>query len=125
MKFMQSLTFFTEKQESTFVENKKLVLQSNQDSINSEQLESDDGSSVINIIDEDNYSASVSGTSNDNGNPPPLNSFRTDNDVSSELKETLKANFLVNIERFQTMSLKERPYYTKITRKLSESEYEL
>ena len=118
-------SFFTEKQlrqQSTFVENKKLVLQSNQDSINSEQLESHDGSNVNNIIDEDNYLTSVSETSNDNSNPPPLNSFRTDNDVNSELKETLKANFLKNIERFQTMPLKERPYYTKITRKPSENE---
>ena len=101
-------SFFTEKQlrqQSTFVENKKLVLQSNQDSINSEQLESHDGSNVINIIGEDNYLTSVSETSNDNSNPPPLNSFRTDNDVNSELKETLKANFLKNIERFQTMPL--------------------
>ena len=61
-------------------------------------------------------------TSNLNGNPPPLNSFRTDNDINSELKETLKANFLKNIERFQTILLKERLYYTKITRKPSENE---
>ena len=64
----------------------------------------------------------MSETSNDNGNPPPLNSFRTDNDVNSELKKTLKATFLKNIERFQTMPLKERPHYTKITRTLSENE---
>ena len=50
--------FFTEKQlcqQSTFVEKKKLLLQSNQDSLNSEQLKSHDGSTVINIIDEDNH----------------------------------------------------------------------
>ena len=35
-----------------------------------------------------------------------LNSLTTDNDVNSELKKTLKANFLKNIERFQTMPLK-------------------
>ena len=125
MKFIQSLTFFTEKQlrqQSTFVEKKKLIFQSNQDSINSEQLESLDGSNVINIIDEDNHLTSVSETSNLNCNPPPLNFFRTDNDVNSELKETLKANFLENIERFQTIPLKERPYYTKITRKPSGNE---
>ena len=113
MKFIQSFNFFTEKQlrqQSTFVEKKKLVLQSNQDSINSEQLESHDGSNVINIIDEDNHLTSVSETTNLNDNPPRLNSFRTDNEVNSELKETLKANFLENIERFQTITLKERPY---------------
>ena len=69
-------SFFTEKQlrqQSTFVENKKLVLRSNQDSINSEQSESHDGSNVINIIGEDNYLTSVSETSNNNFNPPPLN----------------------------------------------------
>ena len=116
--------FFIEKQlhqQSMFVEKKKLVLQSNQDSINSEQLESHDGSNVINIIDEDNHLTSVSETTNLNVNPPPLNSVRTDNDVNSELKEKLKANFLENIERFQTIPLKERPYYTKITRKPSEN----
>ena len=52
------LNFFTERQlhqQSTFAEKKKLVLQSNQDSVNSEQLESHDGSNVINNIDEDNH----------------------------------------------------------------------
>ena len=42
--------------------------------------------------------------------------------MNSELEETLKANFLKNIERFQTMPLKERLYYTKITRKPSGNE---
>ena len=117
--------FFTEKQlrqQSTFVENKKLVLQSNQDSINSEQLESHDGSNVVNITDEHNHLTSVREMSNHNGNPPPLKSFRTDNDVNSELKETLKANFLENCEHFQAMLLTGRPYYTKNTRKPSENE---
>ena len=117
--------FYTEKQlrqHSTFVEKKKLVLRSNQDSIYSEQIKSHDGSNLINIIDEDNHLALVSETSNVNGNPPPLNSLRTNNGVNSELKETLKANFLKNIERFQTILLKERPRYTKITRKPSENE---
>ena len=99
-----------------FVEKNKLVLWSNQDSINSEQLESHDGSNVINIIDEDNHLTSVSETSNLNCNTPPLNFFRTDNDVNSELKETLKANFLGNIERFQTIP------YNEITRKPGKSE---
>ena len=117
--------FFTEKQlhqQSTFVKNKKFILQSNQNSINCEQLESHDGSNIINTIDEDNYLTSASETSNHNDNPTPLNSFRTDNDVNSELKETLKAYLLENIEQFQTLPLKERPYYTKITRKPSENE---
>ena len=51
-----------------------------------------------------------------------MNSFITDNDFNSKLKETLKSKFLENIERFQTFPLKERPYYTKITRKPSENE---
>ena len=125
MKFIESLTFFTEMQlhqQSTFVEKNKLVLQSNQNSINSEQLESHHGSNVINITDEDNHLTSVSETSNINGNPPPLNSFTTDNDFNPELKETLNANLLKNTERFQTVPLKERPYYTKISRKPSENE---
>ena len=42
-----------------FLEKKKLVLQSNQNSINSEQFESHDGSILINIIDEDNQLTSV------------------------------------------------------------------
>ena len=102
MKFIQSLTFYRKAitQQSTFVEKKNLVLQSNQDSINSEQLEYHDGSKVINSIANDNHLTSVKETSNHNGDPPPLNSFRTDNDVNSELKKTLKANFLKNIERF-------------------------
>ena len=53
--------FFTEKQlrkQSTFVEKEKLVLQNNRDSISFEQLESDEGSNVINITDEDNHLAS-------------------------------------------------------------------
>ena len=65
---------------------------------------------------------SVSETSNHNGNLPPLNSFRTDNDVNSELKGTLKGNFLENIERFKTITLNERPYYTNTTKKPSENE---
>ena len=64
----------------------------------------------------------MSETSNHNGKPPPLNSFRTDNEDNSELKDTLKASFLENTERFQTMPLKERLYYTKITRKPSKNE---
>ena len=63
-------------------------------------------------------------TSNHNGNPPPSNSFRTDN-VNSELKETWKVNFLENIERFQTMPLKERLYYTKVTRKHNQNEIQI
>ena len=61
-------------------------------------------------------------TQHHNGNPPRLNSFRTDNGFNSKLKETLKSKFLENIERFQTLPLKERPYCTKITRKPSENE---
>ena len=117
--------FFAEKQlrqQPIFIEKKKLVLQCNQDSINSEELESHDGSNVINITDDDNHLTSVSETSNHNGNPTPLNSFRTDNDFNCELKETLRANFLENIERFQTIPLKETSYYTKIIRKPSENE---
>ena len=99
-------------------------MQSNQDLKNSHQLESHDGSNLINIVDEDNHLTSVSETRNHNGNPAPLNSLRTD-DVNSELKETLKAKFLENIERFQTIPLKERLYYTKITRNLVKTKYEL
>ena len=51
-----------------------------------------------------------------------MNSFRTDNDVNSELKRTLKGNFLENNERFKTMTLNERPYYTNTTKKPSENE---
>ena len=51
-----------------------------------------------------------------------MNSFGTDNDVNSELKGTLKGNFLENIERFKTMTLNERPYYTYTTKKPSENE---
>ena len=67
----------------------------------------------------------MSETSNHNGNPPLLNSLRTGNDINSKLKETLKANFLENIERFETMPLKERSYYTKITREFSENEIQM
>ena len=77
-----------------FLEKKKLVLQSNQNSINSEQFESHDGSILINIIEEDNQLTSVTEMNDLNGNLAPLNSFRTDNDINSELKETLIANFL-------------------------------
>ena len=60
----------------------------------------------------------MSETNNINGKPPMLNSLTTDNDVNSELKKTLKANFLKNIERFQTMPLKKTVLH-KITRKLN------
>ena len=67
----------------------------------------------------------MSETSNHNGNPPLLNSLKTDNNINSKLKETLKANFLENIERFETMPLKERSYHTKITTELSENEIQM
>ena len=120
MKFIQSLRKL--RQQSIFIEKKKLVLQCNQDSINSGELESHDGSNVINITDDDNHLTSVSETSNHNGNPPPLNSFRIDKDFNCELKETLRANFLEIIEHLQTIPLKETSYYTKIIRKPSENE---
>ena len=108
-----------------FKKKKKKVLQSNQNSINSEQFKSHDGGNIINIIDQDNHLTSVTEMNNLNVNLPPLNSLRTDNDINSKFKETLIANFLENIEHFPIMSLKGRPYYTKITRKPSENEIQI
>ena len=130
MKFIESLTFL---QKSSYVSNlhllkkkKKLILQSNQNSIDPGELESHDGSNINNVIDEDIHLTSEMGeASKHNSNPPLLNSYRTDSDVNPELKDAVKASSLKNIERFQTMPLRERSYYTKITRKPSENKIQI
>ena len=67
----------------------------------------------------------MSEASKHNSNPPLLNSYRTDSDVNPELKDAVRASSLKNIERFQTMPLRERSYYTKITRKPSENKIQI